>query len=263
MDCREIAPYLEPYGDGELNADERLAVEAHLAGCLACQEQIGQHRRCRLLLRRQPRESAPPELRARVVRRIRATAAGQAMRRGLIPVAAGALLALAGAWAGLSHLGGGTSRPSTLVADLVATHVAYSQIDAPVEMASRDAPLVAGWFRERMGLRVTVPDYSPAGIHLLGGRIAEMRGRPAAYLLYEKGHILISVFMVPGVRFVPAGTRAVTYRGATYDTSEVDGQRVVLWSDGDRMFGLVSALDYDGLLECADRLRSARASERA
>lgn len=263
MDCREIAPYLEPYGDGGLDMDERLAVEAHLAGCLACQEQISQHRRFRFLLRRQPRESAPPELRARVVRRIRATAAAHAMRRRVIPVAAGLLLALAGAWAGRSHLVGGTSQPPGLVADLVATHVAYSQVATPEEMASDDAPLLAGWFRERLGLRVTVPDYSPAGIHLLGGRIAEIRGRPAAYLLYEKGHILMSVFMVPGVRFAPDGTRAVAYRGATYYTTEVNGQRAVVWADGERLFELVSALDYDGLLECADRLRSARASERA
>jgi hypothetical protein len=35
----------------------------------------------------------------------------------------------------------------------------------------------------------------------------------------------------------------------------------VAWTDGLAIFGLVSGLDYEALLECADRLRQARAGE--
>ena len=104
-----------------------------------------------------------------------------------------------------------------------------------------------------------MPDYTPAGIRMLGGRIADTRGRGAAYLFYEKGRTLMSVFIVPGERFTPADASVITYRGATYYTVELEGQRAAFWSDDQAAFGLISMLDYDSLLECADRLRAERA----
>jgi anti-sigma factor RsiW len=263
MDCREIAPYIEPYGDGELGLPERAAVEAHLAGCLACQEGVAQHRQFRDLLRRQSREVAPPELHSRVTRNIRRRASWQALHRwGAVPLAAAMLIALA-SLAAIHGIGsrGSTSRSSSLVADLVSKHATYAQIEAPVEFASANGADVRGWFRQRLGVRVTVPDYTPAGIRLLGGRIAETHGRKTAYLLYEKGHTLMSVFMVTGERLEPAGTATTTYRGFEYHTADMAGQHSVFWAEGQRVFGVVSSLDFESLLECADRLRAARIEE--
>jgi len=91
--------------------------------------------------------------------------------------------------------------------------------------------------------------------------LAEAHERKAAYLLYEKGHTLLSVFMVPvGAQDALGEGRRVTYRGHEYRTHEVKGYRSVSWTDGRAVFGLVSMLDYDALLECADRLRVERAS---
>ena len=262
MDCREIAPYIEPYGDGELGLPERAAVEAHLAGCLACQEGVAQHRRFRDLLRRQPKEGAPPELRARVTRSIRRRASWQALRHwGAVPLAAATLIAVV-AWAGIHGIGSwSSSRASSLVTDLVSKHTTYAQIEAPVEFASANGADVRDWFRQRLGVRVTVPDYAPAGIRLLGGRIADTGGHKTAYLLYEKGHTLMSVFMVTGGQLTPAGTASTTYRGFEYHTADVAGQHGVFWAVGQRVFGVVSSLDAESLLECADRLRAARGEE--
>ena len=262
MDCGEIAPYIEPYGDGELGLPERAAVEAHLGGCLACQERVAQHGRFRDLLRRQPREVAPPELRGRVTRSIRRRASWQALRQwGAVPLAAAMLIAVV-TWAGIHGIGSwSSSRSSSLVADLVSKHTTYAQIEAPVEFASANGAEVRDWFRQRLGVRVTVPDYAPAGIRLLGGRIADTGGHKTAYLLYEKGHTLMSVFMVTGERLTPAGTATTTYRGVEYQTADMAGQHGVFWAEGQRVFGVVSSLDTESLLECADRLRAARGEE--
>ncbi|HYR38070.1 MAG TPA: hypothetical protein VEW27_02840, partial [Methylomirabilota bacterium] len=83
-----------------------------------------------------------------------------------------------------------------------------------------------------------------------------------AYLLYEKGHMLMSVFMLPNT--AEAGTlpgKAVSYRGHEYLTRDRKSLRTVSWRDGRAVFSLVSLLDYDALLECADRLRAERARE--
>ncbi len=254
MNCTDVAARLHAYVDGELTVGEIAAVEAHCVECRPCADRIGGEREFRVLLRRQPRESAPAELRARILSRIRREVRTTQARRWLTPAAA-----LAAAAVMLAVLLSSPRQTAPLVADLVDKHIAYAQIERPAELASSDREEVAEWFMTRAGLRVTVPDYSPSGIRLVGARLAEAHERKAAYLLYEKGRTLLSVFIVP----VSAAEgelpgRRVAYRGHEYLAHEQKGFRTVSWTDEHTLFGLVSSLDYEALLECADRLRQER-----
>jgi mycothiol system anti-sigma-R factor len=254
MNCIEFEARLHPFVDGELETTEMAAADAHLAQCAECPVRVDRERRFRQLLRRQPRESAPPEFRAKIRTRIWRSARVAAIRPWLVGTAAAAAVVLV-----VSLLPG--FRPaSSLVTDLVSKHITYAQIEQPAEFASQDPRAVEAWFRERAGLRVTVSDYSPSGIRLVGGRLAEADDHKAAYVLYEKGHTLMSVFMVPAsaAEIALKGSR-VSYRGHDYLTLERKGYNTVAWTDGKAMFGLVSMLSYDALLECADRLRLDRA----
>jgi mycothiol system anti-sigma-R factor len=254
MNCIEFEARLHPYVDGELEMNEMVAAEAHLGQCPDCQGCVERERQFRQLLRRQPRESAPPEFRAVIRARIRRSARLAAIRPWLVGTAAAAAALLVVAL--LPVL-----RPApSLVTDLVSKHITYAQIDQPAEFASQDPRAVEAWFRHRAGLRVTVSDYSPSGIRLVGGRLAETDERKAAYVLYEKGRALMSAFMVPAsARGADLTGTRVTYRGHDYLTLERKGYNTVAWTDGKAVFGLVSTLDYDALLECADRLRLERA----
>ena len=256
MNCSEVRARLPAYVDRELTVSEISDVEGHCLECRQSAALVGAEREFRQLLRRQPREAAPAELRARIRRRIRHEAAVATGRRWL-PLSA---IAVAAAILVVVLLSART--PPPLVADLVDKHIAYAQIERPAELASTDPREIAEWFRSRAGLRVTVPDYSPSGIHLAGARLAEAHERKAAYLLYEKGRTLLSVFMVPAPSFEGTlrGDR-VRYRGQEYVTYERKGFRTVSWTDGQAIHGLVSMLDYDALLECADRLREERARQ--
>ncbi|MGH7294579.1 MAG: anti-sigma factor family protein, partial [Polyangiaceae bacterium] len=40
MDCREASEWLMPFHDGELDAPRRTALEAHLARCPACRDEV-------------------------------------------------------------------------------------------------------------------------------------------------------------------------------------------------------------------------------
>ena len=84
---------------------------------------------------------------------------------------------------------------------------------------------------------------------------------PEEHLLYAKGHTLLSVFMLRFDDVAPPGSR-VLFRGQDYPAAERKGHRAVAWSDGDTVFGLVSSLDYEALLTCADHLREERARAR-
>mgnify|MGYP001616589659 CR=1 FL=1 len=74
MSCREFESRLHPFVDGELDVAETLAAEAHAAECPDCRSRVAAERRFRQLLRRQPRESAPPEFRAMLRARLRRSA---------------------------------------------------------------------------------------------------------------------------------------------------------------------------------------------
>jgi anti-sigma factor (TIGR02949 family) len=258
MNCREFGAQVDPYVDGELGVSETLAADAHAAECVGCRRLADRAHRLRQLLRRQPRETAPPEVRARIVAAIRRSSRMSLVRPWLVAPAVAAAMLLIVLFAG-SRL---WVPQAEVVARLVDKHIAYAQLEEPAEFASADQRAVRDWFLRHAGLRVTVPDYSSAGIRLVGARIADVEERRAAYVLYEKGHTLLSVFIAPvrGAGAALGGTR-VAYRGHEYVTREHKGYHTVSWQDGAAVFGLVSMLDYEALLECADRLRAERAAQ--
>lgn len=256
MTCGEVRAKLQAYVDGELPVSEITDVDGHCMECRECAALARIEREFKQLLRRQPREAAPLELRERIVGRLRRESVVSRGRRWLLPPAVAAIATVVV----LMLLPART--PPSLIADLVDKHIAYAQIERPAELAATDPREVAEWFRSRAGMRVTVPDYSPSGIHLAGARLAEAHEQKAAYLLYEKGRTLLSVFMVPVSASATAlPGRRVSYRDHDYVAYEQKGFRTVSWTDGQAVYGLVSVLDYDALLECADRLRAERARQ--
>jgi mycothiol system anti-sigma-R factor len=258
MTCQDFLTHAPPLIDGELGPDATAAAHAHLAACAACRRIVAGEREFRQLMRGQPREAAPPELRARILARCRREARWRRVRPWVLAPALAAAAAAVALVVGSPTL----RRPAPLANALVATHVAYGDMEGPAEFASAEPHLVEDWLQRRAGLRVTVADYGGAGIRLLGARVAPVASRKAAFVLYEKGHTLLSVFTVPlppGGEVVLDG-RGVTYRGQDYRTQQRDGYRTVTWMEGQTVFGLVSMLDYEALLECADRLRGERAT---
>ena len=256
MNCGDVRAKLHAYVDGELPVNEITDVDSHCVECRECAALARAEREFRQLLRRQPREAAPAELRARIVSRVRRESVVALGRPWLLAPIAAAVAAVVV----MVLLPART--PPPLVAELVDKHIAYAELEQPGELVTSDPREVADWFRSRAGMRVTVPDYSPAGIHLTGARLAEAHERRAAYLLYEKGRTLLSVFMVPAVaREADLPGRRVVYRDHEYVAYEHKGYRTISWSDGQTVYGLVSMLDYQALLECADRLRAERARQ--
>jgi mycothiol system anti-sigma-R factor len=188
MNCTEFGAWVHPYVDGELSVGETAAADAHVATCVTCAAVVRRERGMRQLLRRQPREAAPAELRARVAATMRHDVRRKlAWRAAWVAVPAVAVvLALIVAVSVPSW-----RHPMRLVGALVDKHIAYAQLERPAELASADRAEIVQWFSERASMRVTVPDYSASGIRLIGARLADADERRAAYLLYEKGHTLL------------------------------------------------------------------------
>lgn len=251
MTCQELRACLHAHLDGELDLSLSLAADEHLAFCVDCQWAHTRERELRTLLRtRFPREGAPAALRERVRRALAKSErwGGVGARRRwfswAVPAAALVLLALGlGFWQ--------RNTPPPVVSELVAKHVMYSRLDAPAEIVS-SGEAVSGWFKGRVRFDVAVPDFSPSGIRLVGGRLAELSDRQVAYLFYEKGRSLISLFAFPSRGLVlPTGGLS---RGGDerFYVAKVNGAEVVVWTQGAMAYALVSSLDRESLLECAD-----------
>lgn len=67
LTCAQIEPLLCDLVDGTLPAAERARVEAHLAGCAACQELVEEARALSVFLERVPDVEPPPELVTRIL----------------------------------------------------------------------------------------------------------------------------------------------------------------------------------------------------
>ncbi len=257
MNCQELRARLDAYMDGELGVDETAAADAHLAFCMSCQWAYAKERELMALLRnRLKREGAPPELHATV--RAMIGRSGRSRRHrwvrplswAAIPAAALVLLVLAVGvpWRGERT----TTLPPSLVSQLVEKHLMYSRVDSPAEIATPSPDVVGAWFKGRVRFAVPVPDFSPSGIRLVGGRLSDLSDRQVAYILYEKGRNLVSLFAFPkrgltlpaGV-WTPVGDRP-------FSATEHKGNEVILWTQGEMMFALVSSLDREALIDCAE-----------
>jgi anti-sigma factor (TIGR02949 family) len=70
MKCSDVAKYLSPYVDGELKAQDRAHVEAHLAQCPQCAEALEQLKALSGLFSQAERFQAPVGFSARIMEKI-------------------------------------------------------------------------------------------------------------------------------------------------------------------------------------------------
>jgi anti-sigma factor (TIGR02949 family) len=162
MNCREFDARLHAFVDGELDAGPMADAEAHVSTCPDCHGRADGERRFRQLLRRQPKEAAPPEFRARMLALARRERTRTQARIWLgTPALAAAVLLLAFVLIARSLLTGG--REPELVASLVDKHLAYAQLEGPAEFSSTERPAVAAGSASAPASECLYPTSHPRG----------------------------------------------------------------------------------------------------
>ena len=178
------------YVDGALDEAARPAVEAHLAECPACREQVESERALRARLRAlaplEPRAALPADVR----RRLRP--ASPRLSRVLLATAAG--LALVFVW--------GRGAAPFVAWELARDHDhCFSFPVLRAQVWSDDPAHVAEWFA-RQGTQIPAIPAAAGGLELVGARYCPLIDRRVGHVYYVGHGRHLSIYAVPGsVRF--------------------------------------------------------------
>jgi anti-sigma factor RsiW len=230
-DCETTRLLVHGLIDGELDAANALAAEAHIADCAECgalhEKMIRLHARLGAADLHFP---APPGFAARIDRAIGNAQRPTVWRPRLVwPnwATGGGLAALAASLLVLLMVPRGPDLP----AEIVSSHVRSLQVAHLVDVVTSDRHTVKPWFAGRIDFSPPVVDTSPAGFVLAGGRLDYLDGRPVAAIVYRRRQHVINLFVWPG----SGGSAPVT--------ETRDGYNMLHWTSGGMVHWAVSDLN--------------------
>jgi anti-sigma factor RsiW len=231
--------------DGELDAANTAMVEAHLARCGGCRDELERQQGVRNLIATDGvRHHAPESLHRRVEAAIPELAPTPArhpsMLAWLAPAAGGALAA------SLAMLLLVQPSPSTgLEQQLISSHVRSLQPGHLTDVQTTNQHIVKPWFNGRIDFAPPVPELAGRGFPLAGGRLDSIDGKTVAAIVYHRRLHTVNLFVWRG------GSGANR-------TSTEDGFALAEWHDGGLNFAAVSDIPPHELaqFEAAFRGRS-------
>ncbi|MEO6608531.1 MAG: anti-sigma factor [Aestuariivirga sp.] len=176
---------LHAFADGELEGEEKQAVEALLARDEAARKALAAYTQQKQQLHR----AYDSILDEPVPSAILAAAKGHRLqyRRWPLGLVAGLALLGLGTVLGLGaaqHLEG-VQQASLANRAAVAYQTFAPEVRHPVEVASDDQDHLKAWLSKRIGTEIKIPDLQDAGYTLLGGRLLAEADHPAGQLMYE------------------------------------------------------------------------------
>jgi len=257
MSCNDFRPYLGAYIDDEVDEREAAEFESHLDSCDACRRELEtQIRIKRTMQEALGHDGAPDELKERILSGMseidaeQATAEGTSSRtRPLAALAAAVPLALGVAvvlWV----------MPSLTVAPaesgqppVVDNTVDWHRQALPVEVPGPDRGHIAEWFDGKVEFPVRIPEFEKDGVRLVGGRIAHVRDRRAAYLSYKVNGARMSLMIFHGDGVQVPGSRIRNVGGHEVALFNKDGYEVAVLQDGGLTYTLTSELAEEELLD--------------
>ncbi len=266
MTCEDFVPFIDAYVDQEFDERELAEMEMHLKMCPECREHVDFSYRLKQGVKSCLSESAPGELRGRIFGDLEAlfeqppvvaneTAEVVELRpsnapeeapaqRGFSPNARWIALPIAAALAAVVVLPSFTVAPAKsgqlpIVEQTVDWHVG----NYPIEVTGPDGRRVSQWFRNKVDFPVRLPQFQGSRqVNLLGGRIAHVQDRRAAYLLYEVDGTRLSVLVFDGEGLTIPSDKIRNMGGRDVAVLNNKGYEVAVLQDSGVTYTLTSEL---------------------
>jgi len=194
--CEDQELLLGGLVDGELDAANTALVEAHVARCESCREELERLQAVRTLLRGNGvRHSAPDSLARRVsaMPELAPKAANDnRLSRWLAP---GLVGAIAASLAMVTLLPPGSQ--SIIDQELVSSHVRSLQPGHLTDVQTTNQHIVKPWFNGRIDFAPPVPELADVGFPLAGGRLDSIGGKTVAAIVYHRRLHTVNLFIWP------------------------------------------------------------------
>jgi anti-sigma factor RsiW len=134
-----------------------------------------------------------------------------------------------------------------MVMELVKHH-----LNCPIEISSDDPETLRAWFVQRDGgLGTDAPRLTASDYRLLGAHLCQMMHRNAAYMVYERGNVQISLCCVKNAPLELEGLDRVEAGRRQFYTTTYGGNHLVLWIDGDTLYAVIGPASRNDLLALA------------
>lgn len=181
---------LAAYLDGELSAEQAIAMKQHIAGCTHCAAEVAEQVSLKHELREARARFVPgADLRSRVLKQVSAKKGVSGMKWFWPTMAwAAALLLVVASWFYFPHRSDAFSE----VADL---HINALASTNPLDVVSSDRHTVKPWFQGRIPFSFNVPEFGGSEFMLLGGRMVYLHQQPGAQLFVGMKQHKISVLI--------------------------------------------------------------------
>ncbi len=248
------------YSSQVLHGDKLALVETetkdarlHLEQCAACRQFFAAEKELSEVLRKRgSRETASSTLREQVLGRIaeeqekaKRPARWRFVRRrsailGLLVLLLAGML-FAGLWLRSYY----AQESEQLVSILAEDHTRYQS--ATTEVTSSEPEVINAWFRDRVRFSVQPPRLPDSS--LIGGRLCNLRGHPAALISYRKPQSMISLFVLDGGDIELPKEHLVALDERPCFVATERGYNVVMWKERGLLYALVSDIRSAELLQ--------------
>ena len=213
--------------DNELDAANVAMVEAHVARCEGCREELERLQAVRNLLRSEGvRHSAPAALSRRIASMPELAAPRASNDNRLLRwLGPGVIGALAASLALVTLMPPGAD--SVVDQEIVSSHVRSLQPGHLTDVQTSNQHIVKPWFNGRIDFSPPVPELADQGFPLAGGRLDSINGKTVAAIVYHRRLHTVNLFIWPA-------------RDAAERSFVKDGFTVKEWSRNGLRFAAVS-----------------------
>ena len=226
--CPDQELLLNAYIDDELDAANTARLDAHLAGCGGCRDELERLRVVHHLVSGAGvRHAMPDALRSRVVEALaaeRKAAPAPKGRASWWAPALGGAIAASLAMALILPL----QQQGRLDDELIAGHVRSLQVQHLVDVQTSNEHVVKPWFNGKIDFSPPVPELAAQGFPLAGGRLDYLDGRTVPAIVYKRRLHTINLFVWPSK---DGAERRVQKDGYSIDEWNERGLRYAAVSD--------------------------------
>jgi len=267
MDCGQIAEYLSPLADDELEPEIAEKVRAHIDGCPHCETLLRNHVKIKQLLPRLlPFQKAPVGLRSTIIERLDASPVNDFMHaffsrlRAQPFVASGVAVTAFLAVFAFALVFVNSHRLPPLIQEVMAHHAEANQ--HPMRTPPWDPDKLAKVISERFNRDIVVPDLRSKDCTLRGFEECPVCERSAFEIRYGHPKANICLFVVPDASendFVdlckPGTLRTKQINGKTYYYCETKVSRAIVWWEDDSIVLMTSCLPLPDPFDTATAIR--------